>query len=126
MMRKAAAQITFYYTDKYAETIKFYQNILGLDIVLDQGSCMIFAVSSQAYLGFCQSAAAPRTDSTIFTFVTEEVDAWYNQLKAKGVQFTKPPQLNQKFQIYHTFLLDPNGYKLEIQKFLDPNWSKTS
>ncbi|MFO7896281.1 MAG: VOC family protein [Candidatus Cloacimonadales bacterium] len=123
-MIKTNAQITFYYTDKYAETCDFYQNILGLEIVLDQGCCQIFRITDSAFLGFCQSAAAPQPGSTIFTFVTEEVDACYQELKAKGVHFTKPPQLNEKFQIYHTFLLDPNGYKLEIQKFLDPHWHK--
>jgi catechol 2,3-dioxygenase-like lactoylglutathione lyase family enzyme len=118
------SQITFYYTDKFAETCDFYQNILGLELVLDQGCCQIFRVTASSFLGFCQSTAPVQTDSTIFTFVTADVDKCYRELKAQGVNFIKPPQLNEKFQIYHTFLLDPNGYKLEIQKFLDPNWAK--
>ena len=29
------------------------------------------------------------------------------------------PQVNEKYNIYHFFLRDPEGRKLEIQRFLD-------
>lgn len=121
---KIDSQITFYYTQKYDETIKFYKNILGLKAVLDQGNCTVFEVTENAYLGFCHSATPVQTADAIFTFVTSEVDEWYESLVAKGVKFTKAPEVNEKFQIYHTFMIDPNGYKLEIQRFLDGDWNK--
>ncbi|HEY9804664.1 MAG TPA: VOC family protein, partial [Leptolyngbyaceae cyanobacterium] len=53
----------------------------------------------------------------IFTLVTQQVDEWYEYLKKLGVEFEKPPTLNEKYNIYHCFLRDPNGYLIEIQRF---------
>ena len=57
--------------------------------------------------------------------VTQEVDRWYEHLRARGVAFEKPPALNPKYNIYHCFLRDPNGYLIEIQRFQDPAWGST-
>jgi catechol 2,3-dioxygenase-like lactoylglutathione lyase family enzyme len=37
-----------------------------------------------------------------------------------GVEVSGPPQSNPKYQIYHFFLKDPDGYWIEIQKFDHP------
>ena len=116
-------QVTFLYTRDIAESAAFYEQILELPLVLDQGTCRIYAVSSSGYLGICYSDQAPQQpQGIIFTLATHEVDQWYQLLSAKGVVFEKPPAHNPKFNIYHCFLRDPNGYLLEIQEFLDPAW----
>ncbi|OQY24133.1 MAG: hypothetical protein DRJ03_06405 [Chloroflexi bacterium] len=33
--------------------------------------------------------------------------------------------LNPRYNIYHCFLRDPNGYLIEIQRFLDSAWKGT-
>jgi hypothetical protein len=38
-------------------------------------------------------------------------------LKDAGVTCSEPT-VSQEFKIYHFFTKDPNGYRLEIQKFL--------
>jgi len=116
-------QVTFLYTLDLAETARFYEEIMGLKLVLDQGICRIYRVSGDAFLGFCQREEAPRAPKgIIFTFVTTAVDAWYEFLVEQGVKFDKPPATNTTYNIYHCFLRDPNGYLLEIQQFLDPSW----
>ncbi len=118
-------QVTFLYTRDLAVTVRFYEEILGLALVLDQGSCRIYRVSDDGFLGFCERAAAPeRPAGVIFTLVTAEVDAWYRYLSERGVAFEKRPQLNADYNIYHCFLRDPNGYLIEIQRFLDPTWPR--
>jgi catechol 2,3-dioxygenase-like lactoylglutathione lyase family enzyme len=54
--------------------------------------------------------------------VTDKVDEWYAFLQARGVEFDQAPALNDRYHIYHCFLRDPNGYLIEIQQFLDPEW----
>lgn len=119
-------QITFLYTSDLAATAVFYQQVMGLPLVLDQGSCHIYQMASNAFLGFCVhlSDGGQRPSGVIVTLVTDDVDAWYEQLQQKGVAFTKPPELNPKFNIYHCFFRDPNGYLIEIQRFQDPNWRR--
>ena len=62
--------------------------------------------------------------AVLFTLVTQEVDAWYEHLRARGVPFEKTPAVNETYGIYHCFARDPNGYLVEIQRFLDNDWNK--
>ena len=119
---KIAQQITFLYTPDLTATARFYENIIGLELVLDQGTCRIYATAPNSYLGFCERIPAADPKSIIFTLVTPDVDGWYGFLKEQGVVFEKPPAYNPQYQIYHCFLRDPNGYLIEIQRFEDPRW----
>lgn len=116
--------ITFLYTANLDRTAAFYESIIGLTLWRDQGTCRIYRVSSDGLLGFCQrdvpeSAAGPGEDRVIFTIVTSDVDGWYERLRQRGVTFSAPPRENPTYRIYHCFLRDPNGYLIEIQRFLD-------
>ena len=119
-------QITFLSTPNLAETANFYEEIIGLPLKLDQGTCRIYQVGQTAYLGFCQrestaaAPSAPDPHSPILTFVTPSVDEWFEVLSQRGVTFEKPPTTNSRYNIYHCFLRDPNGYLIEIQRFLHP------
>jgi catechol 2,3-dioxygenase-like lactoylglutathione lyase family enzyme len=120
-------QVTFLYTRDLAATAAFYEDVLELPLVLDQGSCRIYRVSKDSFLGFCQRDEAPERPSGVtITLVTSEVNAWHHFLGAKGITFEKPPTRNPTYNIYHCFLRDPNGYLLEIQEFLDPTWPKVT
>lgn len=116
------SEITFFYTHELEISARFYEDVLGLELWLDQGSCRIYRVSNDGYVGLCQSneAKTPPTDkqsNVIFTLVTQQVDEWFKYLTLRGVEFEKPPELNEKYNIYHCFLRDPNGYLIEIQRF---------
>ena len=117
-------QITFLYTRDLAATAHFYEDVLGLDLVLDQGDCRVYRVRGEAFIGFCQRANAPKTPiGVILTLVTVDVDAWQEHLVHQGVALDKPPTHNPTYGIYHFFLQDPNGYLIEIQRFDDPAWA---
>ncbi|WP_341527545.1 VOC family protein [Nostoc sp. UHCC 0302] len=115
-------QITFLYTHDFTTSTRFYEDKLGLELWLDQGTCRIYSISGSAYLGLCQineTSIPPnnKQPSVIFTLVTPQVDEWFEYLKGRGIEFEKPPILNKKYNIYHCFLRDPNGYLIEIQRF---------
>ncbi len=114
--------ITFLYTRDLEATTRFYSEVLGLLLVLDQGDCRVWQVTESAFVGFCQRAGAPAGpgSNVIFTFVTDEVDIWADRLRTYGIPLEKPPALNETYGIYHCFVRDPNGYLLEIQRFLAP------
>lgn len=120
-------QVTFLTVSDLEQSTEFYQDTLGLELVLDQGPCKIFRVSSDGFIGICEPNQHRNvsTDGVIITLVSDDVDGWYNRLKAKGVPFTKPPAENPTFNIYHCFLRDPDGHLLEIQRFNDPAWPRT-
>ncbi len=118
-------QITFFYTRDLQKTAHFYESVVRLPLVVDQGSCRIYRVTGGAYLGFCERDTAPQEpQGVLFTLVTPEVDVWYTYLADQGVPFEKRPALNEEYGIYHCFARDPNGYLIEIQRFLDDNWDR--
>lgn len=120
------AGITFCYTLDLKKTAEFYEGVMGLPLVLDQGGCRIYRASGGAYLGFCEREEVGSGKGLILTFVTEDVDRWYEKLSGQGIVFEKQPAFNPDYNIYHCFLRDPNGYLLEIQRFEDPRWPSGS
>lgn len=112
--------IAFLHTSNLEATTRFYAGTLGLPLVRDQGVCRIFRATPSAYLGFCTHLDAPHPEGIILTLVAEDVDGWYERLRAQGVEFVKAPAHNPRYQIYHCFFKDPNGYLLEIQRFDAP------
>lgn len=118
------SQITFLYTTDLEKSANFYGNILGLSLAVDQGSCRIYHVAGRkAYVGICERATVPvNADSIIFTFVTQEVDAWYERITSHGWECEYAPRLNETYNIYHFFVKDPNGYLLEVQRFAEADW----
>jgi catechol 2,3-dioxygenase-like lactoylglutathione lyase family enzyme len=120
--------VTFLYTRDLVASARFYGEVLGLPLALDQGSCRIYRVAREAFLGLCERPDAPMgpedagTRQVIVTLVTADVDGWFERLAAQGVAFEKAPATNPTYGIYHAFLRDPNGYLVEIQRFLDPRW----
>lgn len=116
--------VTFLYASDLAASAAFYSEKLGLELVLDQGPCQIFQIAGEAFLGICQCSenrpASP--EGVIVTFVSQDVDGWYERLLAAGVEMDGAPKLNPRYNIYHLFLKDPDGYTLEIQTFKDPAW----
>ncbi|WP_413163430.1 VOC family protein [Capilliphycus salinus ALCB114379] len=114
-------QITFLYTENLEKSAQFYESQLNLKLWLDQGTCRIYHVCGEAYVGLCQTSQTQKVQgqqpNVIFTLVTQQVDEWYLYLQKQGVEFDKPPTYNEKYKIYHCFLRDPNGYLIEIQRF---------
>jgi predicted enzyme related to lactoylglutathione lyase len=112
--------ITFFGTEDLNTTSNFYQNILGLTLYKDQKTCLIFNINDKSKIGFCEHMTVVLDEkSPIITFVTEEVDETYSRLVNAGLHIADKPRTNLSFHIYHFFFKDPNGYTIEIQKFLD-------
>lgn len=114
-------QITFLHAQDLEETRKFYTEVLGLTLARDQGVCLIFEITQSAYLGFCAHIEPiPPGRKVILTLVSDDVDGWYTALKESGQNIIDPPTANPKYEIYHFFIPDPNGYWIEIQRFDQP------
>jgi catechol 2,3-dioxygenase-like lactoylglutathione lyase family enzyme len=124
---KIDQQVNWVYTEDLAGTCDFYRRILGLEEVLDEGgNARIFRTCGNAFIGVCRvfEGRAVEPSGSMVSIVTDEVDAWYERLRAEGVELRGPPQLLEAFNIYTLFAKDPNGYAIEFQQFLDPRWKE--
>ena len=118
---KFSQQITFLHARDLHATRHFYSEVLGLPLVRDQEVFLIFSVTESAFLGFCEHITPIRSGrKIILTLVTDNVDEWFTTLKKRGTVTISEPKSNPKFQIYHFFLNDPDGYWIEIQRFDQP------
>lgn len=98
----------------------FYHRVLELPLYKDQGACKIYQIPGGGMLGFCEHLEVkPEGKGPIITLLTDDVDGAYRNLVNQGYQTETEPKAHPKFNIYHFFSQDPDGYSLEIQKFLD-------
>lgn len=104
----------------------FYERDLGLELVRDQGACLIFRVAPGGYLGVCQAGydgrddPLPHDDRWIETIVIDDVEAVHRRMLAYGAETDGPPRHNERFGITQFFVRDPDGYRIEVQRFDDP------
>jgi len=115
------AQITFVPVADLGASVAFYETVLLFPLALDQGGIKIYWVAGGAFIGLVQSEGPlVADDRLIITFVADDVDGWHTRLTAQGVATDGPPRQNARYQIYHFFARDPDGYRVEIQRFLHP------
>lgn len=115
------AQIVFVPVADLARSAQFYELVLTLPLVLDQGGIRIYRGAGGGYLGLCQSDGPLAADDRLMiTLVTEQVDEWYERFVAQGVATDGAPRENERYHIYHFFARDPDNYRVEIQRFLHP------
>ncbi len=117
--------ITFFRTPDLDRISFFYGEVVGLEMVLDQGGCRIFRAARSAYLGFCRCDRPEPPGDTVVTLVTDDVDGVSRRLSEAGVPCEKEPGVTPRYAIYNSFFIDPDGRRLEVQRFLDPEWSRS-
>ncbi len=122
--RQVTGQITWVYTDTLERAAPFYRDTLGLRVVRDAGSALIFETAPGARIGLCETfdgrVVAPEGGMiTLLVPDSAAVDAWHGRLSEAGAALRGAPAVLEKFGIYSFFCEDPNGYVLEIQCFLD-------
>jgi len=112
------SQITFVYVEDLQRSAAFYGGVLGFEVVRDQGACLIYRVTGDAFIGVCNHRP-PDPGGVILTLVTDEVDAWAQRFVAEGM-IVEGPHANDRFELYHCFVHDPDGHLVEIQRFDQP------
>jgi catechol 2,3-dioxygenase-like lactoylglutathione lyase family enzyme len=110
-----SGSLVFLYVTDLERSSTFYRS-LGLDLLIDQGSCRIFGIGETPMVGVC-GGRVPQSDGVILTLVTDRVEQVCADLAARGVVFEQMPRYSEQYDITHAFLRDPDGYLVEIQRF---------
>lgn len=116
-------QITFLFVADLHRAAGFYGGTLGLPMVVDQGDCRIYRVHGDAFVGICERTGDRSTRGLLLTLVTDDVDEWHERLIEAGVRCDEPPATNDRYRIRHAFYRDPDGHRIEIQRFDDDEWA---
>ena len=117
------AGITFLRVSDLKHSHRFYFDVMGLEMVVDQGGCRIYRLTDSAFLGICERQE-PIGSNVIVTIVGDDVDGWYRRLTEAGVETDGQPRDNEEYRIYQFFAKDPDGHLLEFQRFWDDDWKR--
>ena len=111
--------VTFLYYKNLEKAMNFYEEVMGLSLVVDQGWSKIYRVTDKAYVGLVDEKLgyhrASITKPVIICLVVPDVDAWHRRLKEKGVDNLSDPVDVKELNIRAFTLSDPEGYVIEIQ-----------
>ncbi len=107
-----------FFKTKSLETIHhFYHNTLKMEVWLEQENCFIYK-KGNLLLGFLESQNAETQGIiTIFEQDKQAIEAYYQEYSNLVTQDLK---VNEKYKIYHFYICDPEGRKIEFQTFLHP------
>jgi cyclophilin family peptidyl-prolyl cis-trans isomerase/catechol 2,3-dioxygenase-like lactoylglutathione lyase family enzyme len=110
--------VQYFYRDRAAAE-RFYGQVLGLPAA----GPGLFRVSETVWLRISPlaeagaDADAPKTAT--LSFVTDEVDGWYDYLKSKGLKMRSELKDAARHPTRGFVAVDPEGHLLEFERFLD-------
>jgi len=125
---KLSSQITFLYFKELKEPGHFFEDVLKLEKIVDQGFARIYQIAGGAFIGIVDESQghcnAPKEKNTLITLVTDDVHPWYERLLAAGMAIEAAPAIQPKANVECFFFEGPGGYDFEIQTFLNPDIAK--
>lgn len=117
------ANLVFFYYSDLQEAERFYGGILGLKRVLDYGFAKIYRISPSTFIGLVDETKGmhdPSEPKTVtLSFVTQEIDQWYQYLKNQGIEIRNPLKDASRHPTRGFVAYDPAGYFLEFESFLE-------
>jgi len=117
------ANIVFLYYKDIPRAQRFYEDVLGLRLTVDQGFAKIYQVSPTSFVGLVDESQglhrASEQKPVTLSFVVDRVDDWHAWLQAKGVTIRHPVRDATRHPTRGFVALDPEGYFLEFEAFLE-------
>ncbi len=100
---------------------RFYHDVLGLRLDVDQKGLKVF---DSGRPGLDVDASVHFPGKVSISFLVEDVDAFVEELRAKGILVDDPKDSHLGMRA--VALEDPDGHRIEIQSATDrsPDWMK--
>ncbi len=116
--------ITFLYYRDLPRAMRFYEDILGLPLAIDQGWCKIYKIADGAHVGLVDETKGMNSwqaDKCVQLCIrVPDVDAWYAYAKEEKLDGLSDLFINDEIGIRAFVFDDPEGYQVEIQSATRP------
>ena len=116
--------ITFFYYRDLPAAIRFYTDILGLSLAIDQGWCKIFRICPGAHVGLVDETKGMNKWAAIkpvqLCIRVPSVDDWYAYAQDQALDNLSKLFENDALGIRAFVFTDPEGYQIEIQSATRP------
>jgi catechol 2,3-dioxygenase-like lactoylglutathione lyase family enzyme len=122
-----ATVVWFYYKDM-AGIQSFYEDVLGFDLIVDQGWAKIYPIGPTGYFGLVDESRGmhnfTETKAVTLSIITDDVDGWYEYTKTHDAVEMRSEEISDT-ERYRAFVAyDPGGYYLEWDIFKDSEQNK--
>ena len=111
--------ITFLYYRDLPTAMRFYEDILGLPLAIDQGWCKIYEICPGAHVGLVDETRGMNKWQPVKTVQlcirVPDVDAWYAYATEEKLDGLSELFVNDEIGIRAFVFNDPEGYQIEIQ-----------
>ncbi|WP_299622640.1 VOC family protein [uncultured Tateyamaria sp.] len=116
--------ITFFYYRDLPRAMRFYEDILGLPLAIDQGWSKIYRICPGAHVGLVDETKGMNKWAAVkpvqLCIRVPQVDDWYAYAQAKAVDNLSELFVNDALGIRAFVFDDPEGYQIEIQSATRP------
>lgn len=115
-----ATVVWFYYKDM--ENIqRFYEDVLGFDLIVDQGWAKIYPTGPTGYFGLVDEKLGmhnfTETKAVTLSLITDDVDGWYNYARKHASIEMRSEEISDTNRYRAFVAYDPEGYYLEWDTF---------
>ncbi|WP_108814149.1 VOC family protein [Loktanella sp. Alg231-35] len=111
--------ITFFYYRDLPRAMRFYEDVMGLPLAIDQGWCKIYRICPGAHVGLVDEAKGMNkwqaTKPVQLCIRVPDVVAWYAYAQEQAVDGLSDLFINDEIGIRAFVFNDPEGYQIEIQ-----------
>ncbi|MEL6205117.1 MAG: VOC family protein [Pseudomonadota bacterium] len=111
--------ITFVYYRDLAAAMRFYEDVLGLTLAIDQGWSKIYAICPGAHVGLVDEAHGMHKSAPVkpvqLCLRVADVDAWYAWVQKNGAAGLSDMFESDHLGIRAFVFDDPEGHQIEIQ-----------
>lgn len=116
--------ITFFYYRDLPAAMRFYEDVLGLPLAIDQGWCKIYQICPGAHVGLVDETKGMNKWAAVkpvqLCIRVPDVDGWYDYAHAKKLDNLSKLFVNDEIGIRAFVFNDPEGYQIEFQSATRP------
>lgn len=111
--------ITFLYYRDLATAMRFYEDVLGLTLAIDQGWSKIYEICPGAHVGLVDETRGMNkwaaTKPVQLCIRVSDVDGWYDYARTRQLANLSDLFVNDEIGFRAFVFNDPEGYQIEIQ-----------
>jgi catechol 2,3-dioxygenase-like lactoylglutathione lyase family enzyme len=115
-----ATVVWFYYKDMQGIQ-RFYEDVLGFDLIADQGWAKIYPVGPTGYFGLVDEQLGMHNyteqKAVTMSFFTADIDGWYEYLSKNDSIEMRSEKIEEEDEYRAFVAYDPEGYYLEWDVF---------
>ena len=119
-----SATVLWLYYDALEPIQRFYEQALGVAMIVDQGWAKVYPTSRTGFIGLVDGARglhqATEQKGVTVSFLTDDIEAWFERMTQQPDFEFRTEELGDESRRVRTFVgYDPGGYFLEWDTFLD-------